>query len=177
MLKVISKGCRERLGTWLKLLTKALSKSLWHDANPVKHTNSLLNTSDAKCPESATREVDIVSQITASISRMLTQHKYLSKTVGKNLFFQLVIYSNLLNSTRKKLEQQEGVHGYLSWWLGTSLWQCDRTQNCIRGDDTKTNQRLTVTRQNGLPVILCQFWNNLLWKQQLIKNVTVLWKL
>ena len=54
------------------------------------------------------------------------------------------------------------------------LEQRDRTQNCIRGDDTKTNQRLTVTTQDGLPVILCQFQNNLLWKQQSIKNVTVL---
>ena len=75
-------------GTWLKLLTKTLSKFLRQDANLVKHTNSLLNASDAKCPESTTREVDIVSQITASISLMPTWDKYLSKTLGKNYSFQ-----------------------------------------------------------------------------------------
>ena len=86
----------------------------------------------------------------------------LVKNVGqKSILSKLVIYSNLLNSTRKKLEWQEGVHGYLS----KDLWQCDRTQNCVRGGDTKTNQRLAGTTQSGLPVILCQFWSSLLFEK------------
>ena len=50
------------------------------------------------------------------------------KHLGKTIICKLVILSNLLNSTGKKLERQEGVHGYLSWWLRASLWQRERTQ-------------------------------------------------
>ena len=39
-------------------------------------------------PESATSEFDNVSEIIASISQMPTWDKSLSKTLGKNYFFQ-----------------------------------------------------------------------------------------
>ena len=58
----------------------------------------------------------------------------------KTIPSKLVIFSNLLNSMGRKLEQQNGVHGYLSWWLGTRLWHCDRTQvasDWARGGDSK----------------------------------------
>ena len=126
--RLLVKDLEQRPGTWLKLITKTLSKSLWHDANLVRHTNSFLNASDTKCLESATREVYTVPQITASISRIPTRDKSLSKTLSKSYSFKLVIFSNLVNSTDKRLEQHEGVHGYLSWWLRTSLWQRDRSQ-------------------------------------------------
>ena len=45
-----------------------------------------------------------------------------------------------LSSLNKK-ERQEAAHRYLSWWLRTSYWQRDWTQNCISWGDTKTNQR------------------------------------
>ena len=93
---------------------------------------------------------------------------------------KLVIFSNLLNSTGKKLERQESVHGHLYWWLGASSWR-DRTQIALdwsRGGDSKTHQRLAATMKSGIQVILCQFWSSsLFWKQWYLKNLTVLWKL
>ena len=74
LLKVISKGCRAASWIMAEVITKTLSKFLWHEANLVRHTNSLLNASDAKYPELATRVIN-----TASISRMPTQDKSLSK--------------------------------------------------------------------------------------------------
>ena len=58
----------------------------------------------------------------------------------KTIPSKLVIFSNLLNSTGRKLEQQNGVDEYLSWWFGTSLWHYDRTQvasDWTRGGDSK----------------------------------------
>ena len=69
----------------------------------MRHTNSLVNVSDAKCPESATRQVDTVSQITASISRMPIRDKSCQKHWAKTIFYKLVIYSDLLNSTGKRV--------------------------------------------------------------------------
>ena len=118
-----------------------------------------------KMSESATREVDIVSEITASISRMLTREVSLSKILGKNYSFQAGNIFKLAQLNRKKLERQKSVHGYLSIWLGTSLWHCDRTQtvsDCVRGSDSKTHQRLAAITQGGIPVILCQFRSSLL---------------
>ena len=104
----------------------------------------------------------------------------MSKTLGRNYFFQAGNISNLLNSTGKKLERLGGVHGYLSWRLRISLWQRGRTQiasDYARGDYSKTHQGLAGRTQSGLPVILFQFRSSLLWKQWLVKNLTVLWKL
>ena len=99
---------------------------------------------------------------------------------AKAILSKLVIYSNLLNSTGKKLGRLGGVHGYLSWRLRISLWQRGRTQiasDYARGDYSKTHQWLAGRTQSGLPVILFQFRSSLLWKQWLVKNLTVLWKL
>ena len=125
--RVLVKDVDQRPGTCLKLITKALSKPLWHDANLVRDTISLLNTSDARWSESTTRKIDTVPQITASISRMPTSNRSLSKTLDKSYSFQVVIYSNLLNSTGKKLEREGSVIGYYSWWFRISLWNQQAT--------------------------------------------------
>ena len=162
--RLLVEDVEQRPGTWLKLLTKTLSKSLWHDANLVRHATSLLNASDAKCPESATREVDIVSQITASISRILTQDKYLSNTLGKKLFFPSWWYiQTCLTHQERNLNGRRlpmGVFRDDLEQIYDTTWQ---NTKYVRGGDTKTNQRLAGTRQSGLPVILCQLRNNLLW--------------
>ena len=137
MLKVISKWCWATSWNVAEAHYKPLSKSLWHDASLVRHTISLLNVSNAKCAELATREVDTVPQITASISRMLLGTSLCLKHWPKAILSKLVIYSNLPNSIGKKLERLGGVHGYLSWWLRISLWQRGRTQiasDYARGD-------------------------------------------
>ena len=71
--------------------------------------------------ELATREVDIVSEITASISRMLTREVSLSKILGKNYSFQvpskLVIFSDLLNSTEKNLNGRKVSMGIFPYDL------------------------------------------------------------
>ena len=68
--------------------TKTMSKSLWHDANIARHANSLLNASNAKCPNrQQERLIDTVSEITASISWMPTRDKSLSETSGQKLLF------------------------------------------------------------------------------------------
>ena len=52
--------------------------------------------------ESATREVDTVSEITASISQMPTPDKSLSKTLGKNYSFQAGNIFKLAQLNRKE---------------------------------------------------------------------------
>ena len=59
--------------------------------------NSSLNDS-GKILESATREVDTVSEITASISWMSTGEKSLSKILGKNYSFQAGNIFNLASA-------------------------------------------------------------------------------
>ena len=134
-------------------VSKTLSKSLWQDANLVRHANYLLDASDAKC----LTEVDTASEITVSISQMPTRISLLT------IRFKVVIFS-----IGKKLRRQEDVHGYRSWWLGSSLWHRDGTQiasDWVRGGDSKTHKRLTGTRQDVIPVIPCQFWSSFPWKQ------------
>ena len=72
------------------------------------------------------------------------------KHLTKAIPYKLAILSNLLNSTGKKLERQEAVYGYLSWWLKISLWQHCRTQiasDWVRGGDSKTRQRLEQCKE------------------------------
>ena len=63
---------------------------------------------------SATREVDILSEITTSISRMLNRDMSLSETLGKTYSFEDNNIFKLSQLNRKETERQEGVHGYLS---------------------------------------------------------------
>ena len=128
------KDVEQRLGTSLNLITKTLSKCLWHDANLVTHTILcwMLLTQNAQ-----NRQLERLTMCLKSLRQSLECRLGTSlcqKHWSKTILSKLVIYSNFLNSTEKKPERQEGVHEYLSWWLRTSLWQRDRTQNCVRGD-------------------------------------------
>ena len=40
----------------------------------------------------------------------------------------------------------------------------DWVKDWARGGKCKTHLRRAGTTQSGIPVILCQFWSNLLWK-------------
>ena len=55
-----------------------------------------------------------MSEITASISRMLNQDMSLSETLGKTYSFEDNNIFKLSQLNRKETERQEGVHGYLS---------------------------------------------------------------
>ena len=68
----------------------------------MRHTNSLLNASDAKCQELASREVNTVSEITASISRMPAPGKSFPKTFGKNYYLQAGNTFKLAQLNRKE---------------------------------------------------------------------------
>ena len=67
--------------------------------NLVKYTNSLLNASNAKCPESATREVSI-SNHCIDLSNPDSGQVLVKNIWQKTIPSKLVIHSNLLNSTR-----------------------------------------------------------------------------
>ena len=80
------------------------------------------------------------------------------ETLGKIYSFEDNNIFKLAQLNRKETERQEGVHGYLSWWLGTSLWPCDKTK--IASDwasrgESKTHQMLAGTTQGGILIILC----------------------
>ena len=60
-------------------------------------------------PESVTRDWHCLESMHQSLEYRLGS---MSKTLGRNYFFQAGNISNLLNSTGKKLERQEGVHEY-----------------------------------------------------------------
>ena len=51
-----------------------------------------------------------------------------------------------------------GVHGYLTWSIGTSLQHCDRTQivsDWAKGGNSKTHQRMAGKAQGDILVIVC----------------------
>ena len=51
------------------------------------------------------------------------------KNIGQKLYFPSWEYiQTCLKLNKKGAWTAGGVHGYLSWWLRTSLWQHDRTQ-------------------------------------------------
>ena len=137
------------------------------------------NAPDAKCPNWQQQRLMLCLKTLHQSLECWLRTSLCQKYRAKTILSKLITFSNLLNSTGKKLEWQEGVHGYLLCWLGTSLWHHNRTQivsDWARVGDSKTHQRLAGTTQSGIPVILCKFWSNL-WKYWSVKNLTVLWKL
>ena len=133
------------------LFTKTLSKSLWYDTNLVRHTNYLLNASHAKCSNRQQERLTLCLKSLHQSLKCRLRTSLCQKHWVKTILFKLVMFSNLLNSTGKKLERQDGVHGYLSCWLGTRLWHRDRTQiasDWARGGDSKTHQRLRYPSQS-----------------------------
>ena len=73
----------------------------------------LLNASDAKCPDRQQERLTLCLKSLDQSLECLLGTSLCQKHWAKTILFKLVIFSNLLNSTGKKLEQQEGVHGYL----------------------------------------------------------------
>ena len=89
--------------------TKTLSKSLSHDANLVKHTNYLLNDSNAKFPN---RQQESLTLCLKSLHQSLKYRLGTSlcqKYWAKSILSKLIIFCNLLNSTGKKLERREDI--------------------------------------------------------------------
>ena len=164
------KDVEKRPGTWPKLIYKNFKQvsMTWHKSC-VAH-KFFVECFWRKMSESVTREVDAVSQITASIFWMPTW----------DYSFQAGNIFKLAQLNRK----ETWTAGECSWVslliLGASSWR-DRTQIALdwsRGGDSKTHQRLAATMKSGIQVILCQFWSSsLFWKQWYLKNLTVLWKL
>ena len=162
--RLLVKDLEQHPGTWLKLIAETLSKSLTQIFWGTQIHCWMLLTQNAQNWKLCLKSLE------CRLGTSLCQKHW-----AKAILSKLVIYSNLHNSTGKKLERQ----GYLSWWLRTSLWQRDRTQiasDWARGGVSKTHQRLARTTPSGLPVILCQFRSSLLWKQWFAKNLTLLWR-
>ena len=69
--------------------TRTISKFLWHDANLVRHTSSLRNDSDAKCPsqqqERLTLCLKLLHRSVECWLRTSLCQKYLAKTILSKL--------------------------------------------------------------------------------------------
>ena len=72
------------------------------------------------------------------------------------------------------------------WWVSMGIFPDDLEQ--VYDNVTEHKLHKTGGLQNSsktdwleqckvVPIILCQFWNCLLWKQWFVKNLTVLWML
>ena len=116
-----------------------------------------------KMSQSATREVETMSEITAVISRMPTREKSLSKTLDKNYSFLADNIFKLAQLNRKEPWTRKGCPWifFLMTWRA-SLWHCNRTQiasDCARRSDSKTHQRLAGRTLNGIPARNNDLWN------------------
>ena len=138
--------------------TKTLTKPLWYGVNLVRHTNSLLNGSEAKCANRQQERLTLCLKLLPQSLECWIGTCLYQETLGKIYSFEDNDIFKLAQLNRKETERQEGVHGYLSWWLGTSLWPCDKTKiasDWASGGESKTHQMLAGTTQGGIPIILC----------------------
>lgn len=148
MLKVISK--RYGATFWNvaeSQFTKTRSKSLWNDENLVKHTNTLLNDSDAKCLNQQERLALCLKSFINLLNAILRQ--VFVRNIGQKLF--------LPSWQASFLKQERSLRG---WRLSMGIFPFDLEQ--VYG--IVIERKL---RQTGLPVILCQFWSSLFRKQDL----------
>ena len=81
--------------------TKTLTKPLWYDVNLVKHTNSLLNASEAKCRQQG-RLTFCLKSLPQSLECWIRTCLY-QKHWEKPIPSKITIFSNFLSSTGKKL--------------------------------------------------------------------------
>ena len=149
--RLLVKDVEQRPGTWLKLITKTLSKFLWHDANLVRHINFLLCASDTKCQNQQQERLTLCLDLLRQSPEWRLATSLCQKHLTKATLSMLAKYLNLLNSIGNKLERQGGIHGYFSWWLRKSLWQCDRHK--LR--QTRLEQETPNSSKTG--------WNNAKW--------------
>ena len=103
---LLVKNVEECPGTWLKLITKTLSKSLRRDAilwgTQILCRMLLMQNAQNRQQERFT--LCLKSLRRSPKCRLRTSH--CQKHWAKAIFFKLVIFSNFLNSTGKKLERQ-----------------------------------------------------------------------
>ena len=134
---------------WSKVLERGQSSFIKNSSQvsmtwrkPCEAHKFWLNAFDAKFPNPQQKRLTLCMKSLHQSLECRLETSLCQKHWAKTILSKLVIFSNLLNSTGKKLEQQEGIHGYLSWWLKTSLWHRDRTQiasDWARGGESKTH--------------------------------------